>query len=1184
MNKTLFKHTTRFVAVAAAAAMFTSCAKDEFTEAQALELELKKLRTEDSIKVAREKQQRLEQVNLLRYKRSLDSLDALNAGGRVFYTVSVVDGNNSVFASGRSEGTESPISNATVTASQYGATFTATGSNGVYAFPELRSGEVTVTISATGKTPMTYIANLTPDRQGNVGAANSNGGAVKNGDVVYVGNVIPLFSVGTNNGAGSTADLDNGLAIIRGKAWIDSDLTNRTTVTNGVNGGEEEIPAGASMTATIDTERDGAFWKRYMAEANNVEEGVGSTKSGFIQRVSYGRAVTRATVTAAGDYTMVVPATGAGLPVRMEFDEFATNRTFFRSGAREVRRFLYGPNVTADAVPDGRAGWIGSFTAQAFQTAAAGTATYTTTAEQVGDAVAEINDGTVIEGLFLRQPSVAFTAAPSGGTTATGKLTRVFPETTESDTDDTHEILREYTLAINEEGEGYTTAPTVTVTRNDVKDIGFGYKRGATSNGIAKYIQIDRGGFGFNFPAALTTEVNRGFTGYPPQIKFTADAAGTDFLPAITNPATASVFNADMGGVGVDGFDRTIGTVRYITVGNEGSGYPVVSANTAGGGAPFVFFTYGQTRTIPSFDVEGEPLFLANGLSGLRFNDGDYDAVDYTGINIDGYSIGAVSTGAILTPTGISFPNGYGAEYTFVPTTVPQYEVNGAAAAFITAGRTEASFTTSVYSDPTDPALFGRISEIEISSAGTYPEAVGNEDGGDAVDESRDDLLLDADYQGIALIIRPNDNGNNEAGLRATAYTSGTGISTYEIDLNQNDSQYADFMAGFTTYTEKLGGTDVDDADVIEAIQNSDVIVIFDKPSAKPFARAFGIPVQNVNGGGIVGVYMISGGAGYTASDRPRMRVIPNPFRHTENSGEFGDAGEYIFNYEDYVGTDAFDEDRGIDFDGINDFESLIDSRIVRTSATTLETIPAQYALTFTLSSNGAGYTNSPEIYVTGGDHSFPMYQVGAGNIKFNGATGAIASITAVEGDGTLGVPAGNTGKWETGVTYNLVVVDRLSAALTTAVRTAGFQPSVSAAGVVTGFSWPTGTTTTSVVASLPTAKYRFEPTFTISGGTTNATGVFRLEGVTGAVDNNTGKIVAMSITSGGAGFGYMSSAFMNLYDQSLTTGGPSNSGAKNFYVVGGKVTGTQTQTAFDAFSGITYVRDIHYGTGKELQ
>ena len=228
------------------------------------------------------------------------------------------------------------------TISQFGKVLEVTkdngGKNGVYTFGAvtgatgvhgaeggLYSGEVTVTIKVANYTTANYVANLTPD------------GPVANGKIVYVGNIIPLFSEAVNNK----------LATISGKAWAERDLTSASSGDAAGNGSEEAAPNGTTIAAYIDTERkaiggtNSVFWDRYMSEGNDEGHNVGGgstavtgggtgntgvTKSGYIQKMAYEYNSLPVANVNDGEYSVSVPATPAGLPVKLEFSEFAADR------------------------------------------------------------------------------------------------------------------------------------------------------------------------------------------------------------------------------------------------------------------------------------------------------------------------------------------------------------------------------------------------------------------------------------------------------------------------------------------------------------------------------------------------------------------------------------------------------------------------------------------------------------------------------------------------------------------------------------------------------------------------------------------------------------------------------------------------------------------------------------------
>lgn len=425
MNTNFIKSSVKALAVALAALAFTSCSKDQFTEKDALNLELQRLRAQRTIDSIQTLQERQDRNALARYQRVLDSLDRENAGGRVFYSVNVVSATSAVISNGRVEEAEG-VTGATVTAQQFGrVSAPVTTVNGIATF-ELRSGEATVSITAPNHTSADYTVNLTAPFSGYVGASSGNTVTIaKNGTTVYVGNVLPLFYFNPTDAAGSGS-----LATIRGRAFIETDLTNdteetvSTTVPTGSNPGTTSASAAIAaanggtapnifVSAAINSNST-AFRARYLDKVNDqttsvvpgtpgVGGGSNGGRMGMITKLFYtsanagatgpattgaagsataGSPVTRTSISATGDYVLTVPSSAAGLPIVMKSDEIAANRTYFRdadgnglgAGTRVTQRFLYGPNVAADGVPAGTASF--SFNVQAFTTAATATASY----------------------------------------------------------------------------------------------------------------------------------------------------------------------------------------------------------------------------------------------------------------------------------------------------------------------------------------------------------------------------------------------------------------------------------------------------------------------------------------------------------------------------------------------------------------------------------------------------------------------------------------------------------------------------------------------------------------------------------------------------------------------------------------------------------------------------------------
>ena len=103
MNKNLFIYSFKYLAVLLALVTFSSCERDEFTDQDALDLRNAQLDADDvrndlALNNADERV-----TNMALFNRSIDSLEALNSGGKVFYTVNVVPGGSTAFSSGRFE-------------------------------------------------------------------------------------------------------------------------------------------------------------------------------------------------------------------------------------------------------------------------------------------------------------------------------------------------------------------------------------------------------------------------------------------------------------------------------------------------------------------------------------------------------------------------------------------------------------------------------------------------------------------------------------------------------------------------------------------------------------------------------------------------------------------------------------------------------------------------------------------------------------------------------------------------------------------------------------------------------------------------------------------------------------------------------------------------------------------------
>lgn len=581
MNKNLVNYPIRFGTLLLAGASLAACSKTTFTETDAFKLEANRLRVARQIDSLSRVQAQTDRVALLNWQNAVDQLEKANAGGKVFYTVIPVRGTDAVFVGGgNTQGgrTENAIPTAVVTITQFGRISTVGmtampstpvttpttpannvnhSQNGVFTFGDLRSGEVTVNITAAGMTEVNYVANLTPD------------GGVPNNGTVYVGNVVPMFELSTTAA---------NMATIRGNVYYEGDLTNdreEPLTAEVFNAGGAGSATPTIVTAAIDvTRNDGSvsglpyFHQRFLQESNG--EGVNSfgvpVRSGAIQRIAYSGSgngasgVGRGNLTAVtsdnggmavGSYSMLVPSTAGGLPMQLRFAEFADYRTYYNergqlipkrvsqavAGGPRPERFLYGPTVTPTNIPVGVSRPMISI--QAFTTQAAATAVFT---PQVAGAwkdnfqvpgvngvpashtapTVRINNA----GLYMIAPTVTLTAAAGSGATFSAAMSAYTPFTPPANTtsaaylasvgaqptaaqlsgsDWNHQGM--VGLNIGAAGAGYAADDTflpLTITRTDVvSNVGFGGQftpTGTTGSGLVAlnpFAQVIDGGAGF---------------------------------------------------------------------------------------------------------------------------------------------------------------------------------------------------------------------------------------------------------------------------------------------------------------------------------------------------------------------------------------------------------------------------------------------------------------------------------------------------------------------------------------------------------------------------------------------------------------------------------------------------------------------------------------------------------------
>lgn len=714
MNKKHLIYSLQYAAVLASVLTFSSCKKDEFTAEQALDIENKRKQFQFDLD-EKAKDNEAARANFMMWQaRKIDSLQRVNAGGQVFYSVAVVPGGSTAFGQGRYE--EVGLDNIEVTVEQYGFVYTEKTTKGIAYFKKpLFSGEATVTVDASGQgyTSVTYISNLTPD------------GGVPNDGTVFVGNIIPVFD---NDPSKETA-ADN-MAMISGKAWADLDLTTSDDYVDGNTNApnEEPVPDGVTFTAVIDVNRT-EFKDKYLRE--NFEEGgihIGgsgntpgtgvATKSGFIQRIAYEKASTISRVSN-GDYSMMVAATASGLPMKLRYSDFAYDRTYVNdNGATVSERCLYGPEVVYnDDMTYGEFNLLYDYDVNLVQTDATITATLTagTSPQYYTDGagykwlvpvngqnrfmlagLAENRYQTSTSGsdlgvtssnnagAYLHAPTITFSAPDLGGgvqtvgtpimynfkttggsaTTATTPGTNAYYYRESVLTREGGINLRGIRgVSLTTVGSGYSTPPAVTITPVFPGGAGTGSLQ-ASSSGIS-YIRVINGGYGYVYNSAVhhgtaPSYPGGGTVGYS---TVTMSTIGDLFsVPGqFTGVAPTVEFNGGVvpaGGtsaVAVAVMNTTIGTIDEVTVTGAGSNYsPSTSA---------IVIKHGQGAALEYVtpDATGDGIFnvvTAGGGYTIAFRDsGGADAT-----NIYTVASGATPT---INPAEINFTAGRG--YTFVP-------------------------------------------------------------------------------------------------------------------------------------------------------------------------------------------------------------------------------------------------------------------------------------------------------------------------------------------------------------------------------------------------------------------------------------------------------------------------------------------------------------------------------------
>jgi len=194
-------------------------------------------------------------------------------GRTVRYTVLVVSGTNTTFKS--TQGLDSAIVSLVMNDSIYS---TATDTNGLATFDNLAAGVLAVTIDYPEHTRVNLVVDLSAPSDIGYDANNLRNAST----------MVALFPL---NGEGT--------ATISGRLFADLDLTSA---------GLETVSAGIKVSSLIESEQ--------------LINYVNHTGDGEILSISYEDATNNTVSDANGDYSIMVPATAAGLKIVIRPDDF----------------------------------------------------------------------------------------------------------------------------------------------------------------------------------------------------------------------------------------------------------------------------------------------------------------------------------------------------------------------------------------------------------------------------------------------------------------------------------------------------------------------------------------------------------------------------------------------------------------------------------------------------------------------------------------------------------------------------------------------------------------------------------------------------------------------------------------------------------------------------------------------
>lgn len=592
----------------------SSCKKETFTEADAYANQSDLALLEDSIA----KSQVLLQDSLRK------------VGGIINYSVAAVDGSNSSWnwSNGNGGKGSQQLDAVIVTISQYGKVVTVTtDASGIAAFKDLRIGTINVNIRKAGYTEVDFVALL---------PALPDSSTVKAYDVMRsVATMVPLFSTADN------------LSTISGIATVETDLTNDS----------REAAANVKVFATVDVS-DNDFYGRYIynpydgdisysnysetytydyesTETSSQNDGGLSWKFdyyGVIKQIAYHSTVSVATTAADGSFSLSVPSSPDGLPIRIFASEFAANQSILQAtlnnvpvwGTQSIRTLFNVDNSNSNysSIPinglsygDVQSAFV-QFSAPTGTAAAQPTIVATATAVMASSGIVSINITNPGEG-YTQPPLViipkgnGFNSVQAEGTAVVngGKVTGVtitsagsgyrpndntavqFAESVNTQAYATPEFTFSLTdIELSNAGSGYTqTPPAVTI---------LGSGSGATAHAVmsaeVKTITVTNPGSGYTqAPHMVISDNFDAWDNVTPVMTtnnplFSITYNGTNpFLWPVSPAPTATIVGTGGAGATANVTLSTIGKVTGFTALVGGSGYTSAPTVTITGGGGF---------------------------------------------------------------------------------------------------------------------------------------------------------------------------------------------------------------------------------------------------------------------------------------------------------------------------------------------------------------------------------------------------------------------------------------------------------------------------------------------------------------------------------------------------------------------------------------------------------------------